>query len=68
LLAEGVAEPVSDDTPAEILPPEKQMFAPPVYAPAQDSDSPKLTHRPRPSPLAEAADRVRLRRRTGARR
>ena len=68
LLAEGAAEPVSDDTPVEILPPEKRMFAPSIDAPPQDSDFLKPTHRPRTSPLAEAADRVRRRRRTGARR
>ena len=43
LLAEGAAEPVSDDAPVEILPPENQLFAPVVDPPAQDRDIPKAT-------------------------
>ena len=62
-LAEGAAEPVSDDTPAEILPPEKQLFAPFVDPPAKHRDRPKGTQNPTTFFLAEAADRVPRRRR-----
>ena len=62
LLAEGAAEPVSNDTPAEILPPEQQLFAPVVDPPAQNRDL--LTTAPhQKAALAEAADRVPSRRR-----
>jgi hypothetical protein len=67
LLAEGVAEPVSDDTAAEILPREKQMFAPLVDAQDQNPRSPKVT-RPTALPLALASDRMPRRRRTHTRR
>jgi hypothetical protein len=67
LLAEGVAEPVSDDIPAEILPPEKQMFAPWVDVPARNRSFPKVTH-PTVLPLATASDRMPRRRRTHKRR
>ena len=63
LLAEGAAEPVSDDTPAEVLPPEKQMFAPSLDEPAQTLGFPKATRHPTTFPLAEAADRAKPRRR-----
>ena len=53
LLAEGAAEPVSDDTPTEILPPEKQMFAPSVDVPAQNHDLPRSDPTPDMFPLAE---------------
>jgi hypothetical protein len=62
LLAEGAAEPVSDDTPAEVLPPEKQMFAP-VDPPAQNSGLSNAPQHPTTLLLAEAADRAKPRRR-----
>src|SRR5258705_13975986 len=52
LLAVGAAEPVSDDTPAEILPPEKQMFAPSADEPAQNRGFPKATQHSTTFPLA----------------
>ena len=67
LLAEGAAEPVSDDTPGEILPPEKQMFAPSFDARTQNRSFPKVT-RPTAFPLATASDRTPRRRRTHKRR
>ena len=63
LLAEGAAEPVSDDTPAEILPPEKQLFALSVDPPVQNFDFPKAPHHQTVFPPTEAADRVPPRRR-----
>ena len=68
LLAMGAAEPVSDDTPAEILPPEKQMFAPLADAPARNSGFPKAIQQPTAFPLAEAADRAKPRRRRTSKR
>ena len=56
LLADGAAEPVDDDEPSIVLPPEKQLFH--LRALAADG-APTLTHST-PSdfePLAEAADR-----------
>jgi hypothetical protein len=67
LLAEGAAEPVSDDTPVEILPPEQQLFAPLVDPPAQNRDLPKAPQHQTAAP-AEAADRVPPRRRRTVRR
>lgn len=63
LLAVGAAEPVSDDTPAEVLPPEKQMFAPSADEPAQNRGLPKAIQHPTTFPLEEAADRAKPRRR-----
>ena len=63
LLAEGAAEPVSDDTPAEILPPEKQLFALSVDPPVQNFDFRKVPEHQMASPPAEAADHVPPRRR-----
>jgi hypothetical protein len=68
LLAEGAAEPVSDDTPGEILPPEKQLFAPSVDPPVQNFDFPKAPQHQTAFPPAEAADRVPPRRRPVKRR
>lgn len=65
LLAEGAAEPVSDGTPAEILPPEKQLFALSVDPPVQSFDFRKAPQHQAASPPSEAADRgPRRRRRT----
>jgi len=63
LLAEGAAEPVSDDIPGEILPPEKQLFALSVDPPVQNFDFPKAPKHQTAFPPAEAADRVLPRRR-----
>ena len=63
LLAEGAAEPVNDDTPAEILPPEKQLFALSVDPPVQNFDFRKVPEHRIASPPAEAADDVPPRRR-----
>jgi hypothetical protein len=63
LLAEGAAEPVSDDTPAEILPPEQQLFAPLGDPPARNLGLPKAPTHETTSAPAEAADRVPPRRR-----
>jgi hypothetical protein len=62
LLAEGAAEPVSDDIPAEILPPEKQMFASSLDEPPK-TPFPRAPQHPATIPLAEAADRAKPRRR-----
>ena len=63
LLAEGAAEPVSDDIPAEILPPEKQLFALSVDPPVQNFDFRKAPQHQMASPPADAADQVPPRRR-----
>jgi len=63
LLAEGAAEPVGDDTPAEILPPEKQLFALSIDPPVQNFDFPKAPQHQTAFPPTEAADRVPPRRR-----
>ena len=62
LLAEGAAEPVSDDTPVEILPPEQQLFAPVVDPPAPNRQFPEAPQQQTAAP-AEAADRMPARRR-----
>ena len=68
LLAEGAAEPVSDDTPGEILPPEKQLFAPSIDPPVQKFDFPKAPQHQTAFRPAEAADRLPPRRRRPVRR
>ena len=63
LLSERVAEPVSDDTPAEVLPPEQQLFAPVVDPPGQNRDFHRASQHQTAFTPSEAADRVPPRRR-----
>ena len=64
LLAEGAAEPVSDDIAPEHLSPEQQLFAPIEHVRFRVAVLPGRTPDPKePFPLAEAAERATARRR-----
>ena len=62
LLALGAAEPVLEDVPVAVLPPEKLMFAPILGEPPPVVSLAPLVELG-PVPLAEAADRPRRRKR-----
>jgi len=57
LLADGAAEPVDDDEPSIVLPPEKQLFHPAALLADTNAVTPRKKFICFDEPIAEAADR-----------